>query len=123
MIKSFKLFESELLSSNDINYHLQVIKDVFKDIIDDYDLYRWDINSLEENAFYYDIYHSTRYEKLCLRIFYSENGHFVYSDVIKNIDISKNIKRLESIGYKVERNDSNFIGTDHKMCIDLDINI
>ena len=122
MIKSFRLFE---LLSSDIDYHLQAIKDVFQDVIDDYDLYRLDINTsmADENAFYYDVYHSGKHKRFGLRIFYSENGYFAYSDVIKNMDISKNIKRLENIGYKIVRNDATvgLGGIVAPTCINLDI--
>ena len=98
-MKYLKHFESV-----DSDYHKQVIKDVFQDIIDDYDLEEYNPSmsqvfgfGVEPKTFYYKI-NRIRGNKIALDIWAQKD--FELADFPK-IDVSGHIKRLESMGYIV----------------------
>lgn len=88
----------------------QDMKDVFQDIIDDYDFYDLDQKSpLPCNGFHYEI---NKYSmgaggiggKCSIYFFFIENGIYAFSPVIKSIDFTPHINKLEKMGYVVSHN-------------------
>ena len=112
-MRYLKRFESV---KSDIDYHMQVVRDVFQDIIDDYNIEEF-ITPADDDA--YDIagfyYHMSPYPEyntnstLDLKIVKSIRLAFFnqvinVSDIkndVDRIDFTPPIKRLESMGYHV----------------------
>lgn len=104
-MKHLRFFES----SGDIKYHKRVILDIFQDIIDDYNIERYNSVDMADDIggiYYilYDIHDSDEFKLIYLKIFlkgdklrpeyYLNNNEF-----IDGLKLDK--KRLESLGYKV----------------------
>lgn len=100
----YKKFENV----DDIQYHKQVIKDVFQDIIDEYDMYEEETNNPfteRLSGFFYKIEHMFKTTKLGYHPLYVKftkynNGSVSYIGKLR-LDISGHIKTLESMGYDV----------------------
>ena len=87
----------------------QDMKDVFQDIIDDYDFYEFGTRESPTDGFNYSI---NKYNmgaggvggKISIYFIYVEDGEYAFSPIIKSIDFTPHINRLERMGYKVESN-------------------
>lgn len=87
----------------------QDMKEIFQDIIDDYDFYDMDRKRLPCNGFHYEI---NKYNmgaggidgKCSIYFFFIENGIYAFSPVIKSIDFTPHINKLEKMGYVISHN-------------------
>lgn len=78
---------------------LLIIKDVFQDIIDEWDLYDSSIYRQQIGKFY-KIF--KRGDMIVFQIWSESSGHFQQSDFLNKIDLSGHIRTLESMGYSVK---------------------
>ena len=97
---------------NDIDYHTQIIKDAFTDVIDEYDIYPWFDGALSMNGIFYKIREQSpmiipySIIKLIVSFFndkyQNENTKYIRSfDLGNEMDIFR--KRLESMGYELKK--------------------
>ena len=105
-MRYLKRFESV---TSDIQYHMRVVKDVFQDIIDDYNIEEFitpaDDDAYDITGFYYHMSPHPKYNTIVKSIrlaFYNQviNVNDIKNDVDR-IDFTPPIKRLESMGYHV----------------------
>lgn len=106
---------SERASKDDIKYHMQVIKDVFQDIFDEYDIEELvDDSVFGPTGLFYSIFKAglfnTRLQYNCiyLKIRELDHGSYIGSEAVKTMDLSGHIKRLQNMGYSVSRHDGTF---------------
>lgn len=105
-LDTFRLFET-----NDIKYHQDAIRDVFQDVIDDYDIEQ--VDSFKHNRYSYNetTYNISKvFSENCIRLVFLFTGegmvginYFNGKGIPKEFytKIHNDIKRLESIGYLV----------------------
>lgn len=92
----------------------QDMKDVFQDIIDDYDFYEFGTRESPTDGFNYQI---SKYNmgaggvggKISIYFIYAKNGRYAFSPIIKDIDFTPHINKLEKMGYKVDSNIDNYM--------------
>lgn len=102
-------------SEEDIKYHMQVIKDVFQDIFDEYDIEELlDDSNFGPTGLFYSIFKAgrfntrLRYNCIYLKIRELDHGSYIRSEAINTMDLSGHIKRLQNMGYSVSRYDGSF---------------
>ena len=88
------------------DYHMQVVKDVFQDIIDDYDLYEKKYGSLDTTGggdFYTIGYRRVRTKDVVfIKIWHlNADGVFEKSEKLSKINFVPYVKRLEDMGYGI----------------------
>lgn len=118
-IKLFESFEEDIKhNSENVRYHKMMIKDVFQDVIDDYDI-EYNLGELDDiDGLYYFISENPngkeirgdrkKHNIIYFDISYIMDTQYAISKDIMNIDLSKHIQRLENMGYGVSehiRND------------------
>ena len=104
-MKHLRFFESR----SDIPYHKRIILDIFQDIIDDYNIERYNSVAMADNIsgiYYilYDIQSGGEFKLIYLKIFLKGDKlrpefYLNKSEFVDNLKSDK--KRLESLGYKV----------------------
>lgn len=105
-MKHLRFFESR----SDIPYHKRTILDIFQDIIDDYNIERYNSAAMVDDIsgiYYilYDILDEDKFKLIYLKIFLKgdrlQRPEFYLNKVefVNNLELDK--KRLEMLGYKV----------------------
>ena len=91
----------KIVESSDSEYYSQIVKDVFQDIIDDYDIDEAGnpnfIGGGETDGLYYSIKKHSEHKTITLYIRKYDRGLLMPLD----IDLSKHIERLKSMGFRV----------------------
>ena len=101
-MKYLKYFESE----SDLNYHLQIVKDIFQSLIDDYNMHDMDtgVKPIETDGdvvdpnYYYEIYESGG-KAITIHMVTSKELKYE-SEFVK--EVKSIVGRLRSLGYSVE---------------------
>ena len=110
-MKYLKLFEKwERIDINEFKHHKEIVKDVFQDIIDEYDIYEF-IPSASSDADVMCFYigkkleiitnfpeHKSDNNILSFEIF-PNLSKTIKNYIVRNINFDGHIKRLESMGY------------------------
>ena len=117
-IKKYKLFES---TTQDIDKHISIIKDVLQDVIDDYNIEIVESYNDIGNGYFGVI---TEIEEgqsnfASIMVNFLSNGSELYSDFSKFEEgVEKSLNRLNTIGYKVNPNSWGSFRSYNKSCID-----
>lgn len=104
-MKYLKYFESE----SDLNYHLQIVKDIFQSLIDDYNMHDMDTGvkpiqtdgDVVDPNYYYEIYNTDNHKKQGITIHIVTSKEVKYEFEFIN-EVMSIVGRLKSLGYSVE---------------------
>lgn len=123
-LKKFESFEEDIKDSLDgyskynkidkeeVRQHMMIIRDIFQDVIDEWSIeYNYN-NELDHiNGLYYFIEYAGDDDGdpyIIFDISSIEDYMYAESDIIKNIDLTDEIKRLENMGYVVSKEKNEF---------------
>lgn len=100
-LKNYKLFDAHI-STSDFKYVLDLCKDVFMEVIDDFDMEECEFNDLQllRRGNYYNINPDDPTDSIFFNFLFELTSNYNHDIFISQL--KKCISRLESIGYNIE---------------------